>query len=254
MEQTDSLNIENLKEVFDKREINTVAFDVDNTLMDTSTYFRESTKNLGILLARKIDKNENPEHISMDIENIMYEEFEKSGRKPLLIDNRYINALTVYLGRRDEVLEDFIIHYFKDFYTIVPEIYGSIQNILQSILKANRKIVLHSHAGEDWTSIKAGKISELIGYDIPYLATPIEQVKDKKNWLKALDLVNANPVNTLVVGDNLEADILPMLEIGSRNAVLINRHNEEIPEEYMNNEEINISTINDIGELFDVLK
>jgi FMN phosphatase YigB (HAD superfamily) len=250
----DDMKTDDLRKYFDKKEVETVAFDVDNTLMDTSTYFRESTKNLGILLAKKIDKNEDPEHISMDIENIMYEEFEKSGRKPLLIDNRYINALTVYLGRRDEVLENFIIHYFKDFYVEVPEIYGSIQDILQSILKTNRKIVLHSHAGEDWTSIKAGKISELIGYDIPYLATPIDQIKDRKNWLKALNLVNADPINTLVVGDNLEADILPMLEAGSRNGILINRHNEEIPEEYADNEDINISVINDISELFDTLK
>ena len=248
------MEIENIRQYFDKKEIDTVAFDVDNTLMATAEYYRKHITQATILLAEKIDKNKDPIEISEELATVLFEEFRRNGRKPMLISDEFINALEIYLGKRETSFENIIINYFKDFYTTVPEIYPSIKDLLQSILKTNRQIVLHSHAGEEWTTIKAKKLSELIGYDIPYLATPIDQKKDMKNWLKALNLVNADPINTLVVGDNLEADILPMLEAGSRNATLINRHDEQIPEEYINNEDINISVISDISELFDTFK
>ena len=248
------MDIENLREYLDKKEIETVAFDVDNTLMATDNYYIEHTREAVFLLAEKIDKNRDPIDIAKEFEVILFEEFERNGKKPTVINDEFINALEIYLGKKDESLEGLIGNYFKDFYKTVPTIHESIKDILERIIKTNRKIVLHSHAQKEWTAMKAQKLSELVGIDIPYLATPIDEEKDVKNWLKAFSLVNANPKNTLVVGDNLMSDIVPSIEAGSKNVVFIRRNNENIPEVYVNGKDINFLIISDISELLDTLK
>lgn len=251
-----TMKIKELEKYLDKRNIRAIVFDIDNTLLRTSDYYCKQTNSLSKKLSPQLDKDKSPEEISKLMTELLRKSYlKRKNRQPILINDWYLGGLNEYFNESiPKNIEAEVREFFKDFYNVVPTPYKKVPDMLKTIIKINRNVVLHSHAQEDWTAMKANFLSELIGYDIPYLATPIEEEKDEKSWLKAFNIVNTAPINTLVVGDNLNSDILPAIKAGSRNTVLINNHNEVLPEDIVNDPEVNILTITDISELLDILK
>jgi len=257
IENKDELFVENLREVLDRREIYAVIFDVDNTLFDTTNgyYYRETTA-LSLLLASQINEDKEPQEVADLIQTLLKGSYaNRRNRKPVLVQDWYLGVLHKHLnGNISDEMKHKVEEHFKDFYEVVPPLYPSVPRILKTFLKIDREIGLYSNAQLDWTAKKADSVSKLIVYNIPYIATPIDKEKDEHGWSKAFAMMNINPENILVVGDNLHADILPAIEAGCRNVVWIKRYDEVLPDHFNENGEINLSVIGDIGELLDTFQ
>ena len=239
----------------DSRDIQAVGIDVDNTLFHTSEYYINAISKLGIKLAPKINNNRDPKKISKEISNVFLLEYEKDGRKPRLIDERYISGLKGYLGYDvPEDMQRYVIDFFKDFYLKSPEPFQSASQLIKTLYNCGRKIVLHSHAQEEWTRIKVNLLEKLTGYTLPYLSTPINVTKDSKSWLRAFDIVKTDIVNTLVIGDNLEADIRPPIEAGSKYLIWMNRYKSCPPEDLNLQDDVELIIVNDISDILKNLK
>lgn len=243
-----------LIEFLDDRGIDTVVFDLDNTLLATGEYYRQKTFQLGVELAKIIDPGGDLEKISKEIEGVIYEQYEKDGRKPSLIDDRYILGLKEYLDEDipNELIE-FVYSFFKDFYLHSPTPFEDTPRVLRALIESNRKVALHSHAQKEWTQIKVDLLTKLIGYNLPFLATDIDQNKDRESWLKAFELVDSSVDKTMVVGDNFESDILPCVEVGCKNLAYVNKSGRDIPKDYSFEDSVRIVEIDEIGDILDNL-
>jgi phosphoglycolate phosphatase-like HAD superfamily hydrolase len=244
------MNSKKLKEFLNSRDIEGVAFDVDNTLLATGEYYRENTKRIGIKIAPKIDDSRDPEEISQEIRDVLQSEYIENGRKPELINKKYIRVVKKYLGK--EISKDIVImveDFFKDFYLKSPIPFEYTDVVIRSFLDLDRAVVLHSHAQEDWTRIKVDLLEGLVGEKLPYLSTEIDNEKDKDSWLKAFELINYKPANIMVVGDNFEADILPAIEAGCKYLVWLDSYNLGLDDKYSIPSDVELVIINKIEDI-----
>jgi FMN phosphatase YigB (HAD superfamily) len=250
MNSIDKSKYSELVEFLDKRDIRAVGFDIDNTLLQTGEYYDQAWTSLGVKLALMIDNTGDPSVIAEDIRSIAREAYNSDGRKPKLIQDRYFSALKDYLGCTiPKDMGNLITETLEDFYLKSPVPFNSSADVIRIFIENNREIVLHSHAQEEWTKIKVELLEREVGHSLPYLSTPIKETKDSKSWLKALDIIQVAPINTLIVGDNLEADIKPSREIGCKTLVWKNRYNAPLPKELNFEDDVDLIVIEDIGEL-----
>jgi FMN phosphatase YigB (HAD superfamily) len=249
-------------EYLQQREIKAVAFDIDNTVLDTARQFHEIQYALGLEMADELPVGIQAhfyEEISRQIENEVYAAYYRNKRKPVLIGEQYEQAVLTYLKYLDlgEVTEKMrqIIMYYQDIhYKSSPRVYSFTKEILELILSSGREIVFNSHAQDDWTQIKIQYIASLIEErdTFPYVAVPIDENKDTESWLEAYSKVETEPQNTLTVGDNFNADIIPAIVAGCKSVVWINPRGYELPEDFILPEDVDLFIIENIRELRDL--
>ena len=248
-----------LLEYLQLRNIDAVAFDIDNTVLDTGGQFHETLYVLGLEISQELPVEIAPhyyEEISRQIENEVYAVYYKNKRKPVLIGKQYEEGLDNYLkelnlGNITDRMRERIMFYQEKHYTKSPKAYPSTKEIIELILSSGREVVFNSHAQDDWTEKKIQYIASLIdGIDtFPYVAVPINENKDTESWLHAYSKVDSEPENVLTVGDNFNADIIPAIEAGCKTVVWINPRRSELPEDFILPEDIHLFIIENIEEL-----
>jgi FMN phosphatase YigB (HAD superfamily) len=248
-----------LLEYLKERKIKAVAFDIDNTVLDTGGQFHETLSALGLEISQELPAEIAPhyyEEISRQLENEVYAVYYKNKRKPVLIGRQYEQALEVYLrdlsmGDITEQMRERISFYEQRHYENSPKVYSATKETLELILSSGREVVFNSHAQDDWTQIKIQYIASLIE-DVdtfPYVAVPITESKDTESWLEAYSKVETEPQHTLTVGDNFNADIIPAIAAGCKAVVWINAMGYELPEDFILPEEVDLFIIENISEL-----
>lgn len=248
-----------LLEYLQQRNIQAVAFDIDNTVLDTREQFHETLYALGLEIPEEFPIEISPcyyEEISRQIENEVYAVYYNNRRKPVLIKEQYEKALANYLnelnlGDVTDGMRERIMFYQEKHYANPPKAYSSTKEILELILSSGREVVFNSHAQDDWTQIKIQYIASLIdGVDtFPYVAVPIDDNKSPESWLEAYSKVNTRPENTLTVGDNFYADIIPAIEAGCKSVAWINAGGYELPTDFVLPEGVHLFIIGGIEEL-----
>jgi phosphoglycolate phosphatase-like HAD superfamily hydrolase len=231
--------VKELEKAFQKEEISLVALDVDDTVVDTSLYFRESMNILNVAIAHELYPNEDPEIIAKEISDAIFLAYENNDKKPELINERYKRAIPLYTNKPlSSNLVAKIDNHFLNFYKESPEIFDKTPQFINSVLAAGIPIVFHSHAQEESTKIKIDNILKACGLDkqgisLPFLGTPLNKDKDAKSWAETYSLantyfgINVSPEHVLNIGDNWNADIYPAFQAGCRNFVWINNSQEK---------------------------
>jgi phosphoglycolate phosphatase-like HAD superfamily hydrolase len=233
--------VEELEKTFNRKKIFLVALDVDNTVVDTSPYFRESMHILNLAIARELYPNDDPEIVAKEISDAIFLAYENNDKKPELINERYKRAIPLYTDKPlSPKLATEIDEYFIDFYKQSPVVFDKTPQFINSVLAARIPIVFHSHAQEEWTEIKVKKILEETGlneldFEIPFYCTPLEEEKNLVSWLRAYNkaqeyygIKELMAENVLNVGDNQKADILAASRAGCKNFIWINPYDEEL--------------------------
>lgn len=223
---------------FKKRKISSVIFDMDNTLVDTRPYYIKVMNSAGSVISKTINKyTENPmdEVFVMErVNEIAFDTYNKDS-KPRLITDQYVSATKAFLkeiklSSKTKQIVKTVDTLFDDFYNQPPNLYPStlrILNIIDSTEDIN--ISIYSHAQHNWTKIKVEKIQELYKkkykkqIELKFVTTPIEESKDSLGWKRAAEIVDTTLENSLVIGDNWHADILPAVYAGCKNLIWINR-------------------------------
>jgi len=255
IDTTESLNTNEIGEYLDARGIDLIAFDIDNTLLQTGKYYWDAWLNFGVEIAPLLDENKEPQEVSLEIKELILQGYYKDGKQPKLVDQRVLSGLKDFL--KEEPSEDIktrVKDYYKDFYIKSPEPFEYGIRLINIFDKLKRKIVLHSHAQEEWTKIKVQLLEKLTGVNLPYKATPIANEKDGKTWLEAIEKVNSKPENTLVIGDNFESDILSAIDIECKHLIWIDLRNEGLTQDLILEDDVELIVVNSLEEIPSKLK
>lgn len=213
--------------IFRKGNIQSVIFDLDDTLFETGQYYKSNM----LIMAEHVSKllNDN----SVNIAKRIYEEgvvIHKEVGPPMLLNTLMKLAVARIYGNslsNQKDIDSYLDNYVELFYKGTPKLKDGTLCVLEMLNTLGIKIGIHSHSQHEWTEGKVRYIQESFkdqyGSDIqlPFYSTPLEDKKDKQGWSDALKNFKFNPNTTLVVGDNLRDDILPTQQLGVRVLVLI---------------------------------
>jgi FMN phosphatase YigB (HAD superfamily) len=246
----ESININEIEEYLDAKGIELIAFDIDNTLLQTGKYYLEAWLDFGKQVAPMVNNTEDPQKVSSDIRELILQGYFNDGKQPKLVDERVLMGLKEYLGKEpSDEIKNMAKEYYKDFYITSPEPFEYVIKLIKIFDSLNRKIVLHSHAQEEWTKIKVELLESLTGVNLPYKATPIANEKDGKSWLEAIEKVNSKVEKTLVIGDNFESDILSAIDIGCKHLIWIDLRKEGLPQDLVLKKDVELIVVNSLEEI-----
>ncbi|HBB64719.1 hypothetical protein A3K02_01985 [candidate division WS6 bacterium RIFOXYD1_FULL_33_8] len=223
------------KKFFLENNIHSVLFDMDSTLVDTSKYFKDEMVAASLLAVRAIPIKKS-KYGQLQIAKEMYShsvEIHRTLGYPLLVDvstklgiDKYIELNKIEFKEKKWVYE-MIYDFFKDFYNVSPNIFPGTVEILHRINETGTPIGIYSHAQNEWTQKKVENIKSKYfekyetDIELPYFTTSLENQKDSEGWKQASQYLSFNLENTLVVGDNFKADILPAINAGCKNLIHI---------------------------------
>jgi len=233
---------------------------MDGTLVDTHTYFEEEMTNATLKTVSKILPNKTLKQLLtitekiINIGNNIYE----NQKCPIPVAELSKKAIIEYLNKKkiktdEKELYEIIKSSYKEFYLTSPMPYSYTISALHKITEFNIPIGIYSHAQEGWTKVKVEKIRDdyFKKYNedikIPFFTTPISDLKDKEGWIKAGKYHNTNLQKTLVVGDNLLADIYAAIDAGYKYLAYLSHSNKPVKIEKRKNAKIfvtkNLKTI-----------
>lgn len=237
--------------IFEEEKIQSVIFDLDDTLFLTQDYYTHEILLCALYVLGCSGDNENtPETV---LENVV-ENHKKIGR-PILLNTLIQETLNNMYGenlKNKERIFQYIDRRVERFYENVPQLRRHTLSVLNMLHEKGIPFGIYSHAQPEWTERKVQYIQNRLfeeynkEIDIPFYSTPLEKEKDTEGWKEAFKTFGFDPITTLVVGDNMKSDILPAQEIGVKNLILLNSI-------YSNNgileDNKNITKIEDIGEM-----
>lgn len=252
-----------IQQYFQSRKIDSVLFDMDSTLIDTNRYYKEETERVIRVALEKVYKNTSQKEMYqmiLKVREIMIQKYINREKKPSLIYEETKEALRIFL--EDNNIDEEAINnavesipkHFKDFYLSSPPLYPKTLEVLHSIQENNIRKGVYSHAQRAWTEIKIERIRKLYYQkyntllSLPFFTTDIQDDKNSYGWKMAARFLNFKLENTLVIGDNLESDIIPAINAGCKNLVHISKNVENL--EKIIPEGVSVNSIPNIGELF----
>ncbi|MHC1716827.1 MAG: HAD family hydrolase [Candidatus Dojkabacteria bacterium] len=230
--------------------VEAVAFDIDNTLLKTEIYHDTAVELVGLEIAECIESSETSYSITKRFREAVHEIFVGNNRHPLVLQELCALAYEKCFKREaTSEIRERIENVLYDFYINSPLPYDSTREVLEMIQSSGKKKMLHSHGQEEVTRVKVEALRDLIGEDIQYLATDITLKKDSESWKKAVSMIGVNIEDTLVIGDNFYADILPAIQAGCKYLIWIKRREETLPEDFLWPLDIQITVVKDLSEL-----
>jgi FMN phosphatase YigB (HAD superfamily) len=248
-----------LIEVFRERNIKTVALDIDGTVLDTPSHFRNILLRLGLEVTNNClpDIDDLPsKQVALGIEKEVYEIYYANKKHPVLIGKQYTQALNAYHMSESgfqvtDKMKELINRYQEICYGTSPEAYEGTKKLLQMMLAWDIDIVFNSHAQDSWTGAKVCYMQDLARSQQPfsYVTTPLNKKKGVESWLEACRKANTDPENTLGVGDNFDADIIPAIAAGYKNVVWINSRGDKIPKSFELDKDTHLYVIPHISKL-----
>jgi FMN phosphatase YigB (HAD superfamily) len=199
-----------LKEVVVKEGLKAVIYDLDDTL--TRTYFTEGRKIYMKALEELIGQPIDEEKFMKD----WYNDFKNS--KPLFQVNPLTHqhtskkmAAKFGVDFNDERLQLAYQEMWRVIYESIPENVAGAFESVQMFKAAGLDVGVATHGQYDWTWLK---LTNWRGEFKKVHCIDVNGPKGPSQWLEAMELMGAKPVECIVAGDNVESDILPALELG----------------------------------------
>ena len=214
--------------IFTEGNIDSVIFDLDDTLFETGPYYKANMLVMAEYISKLLEDN------SPNIAEKIYEEgvvIHKEVGHPILLNTLMKLAIAKVYGNnlpKQKEIDSYLDKTVELFYKETPKLKDGALSVLEMINTLRITIGIHSHSQHEWTKRKVKYIQENFKQryskeiEILLHSTPLESKKDKMAWEKTLKSFNFDPNTTLVVGDNLRDDILPAQENGVKYLVLIN--------------------------------
>jgi HAD superfamily hydrolase (TIGR01509 family) len=195
-----------------------IVFDIDNTLLDAHTVFINTYADLEVFLKEKFGDSLGEELIN----GFKFDMYDDNGKYKNIIDMNFLaerfSEHLVELGLIKNTKEDRyeMEKLLKGIYQEMPDYLPGAQELLKHLRDGGYKIGFCTHSGE-WGDIKAKGIwrdLDLPEDELIYLSIPLNGKKDAQSWKEVIEMMNLEPNEVVVIGDNKEADILPAQEIG----------------------------------------
>lgn len=249
-----------LKKLLTSNKIEFVLFDMDSTLVDTKTYYKEEMANAIVRVVSDISPTlplRKQLRITKEILKISHEIYTESN-SPLLINTLTFEAIQKYYNSKSVELDTKKIFQklssiYEDFYISSPSLFPYTLNSIKKLHDLGINMGVYSHAQKIWTKIKVEKIKDEYfnkygkKLNLKFFTTKIEDSKDKEGWSDAGEYFKLNFEKTLAVGDNLDFDIYSAIEAGYKYLVYLSHSSEKVP--LKNSKNAKVFVIKNIKEL-----
>lgn len=246
-----------LREFLDHHQIEVVAWDLDNTLIDTSSSFNrgidEAASQLafGLPLSRLRGAGQKGvirtlRAYTREVIAATRQEFKV---RPAIMYHAVRNTgLRLGLSPNSPRLKQAKKEISKIYDNFHPQPFKGAKETVQAFLSTGVPQIITTHADENWTKIKMryANFNPAMFNDI--LCMDISRAKADQ-WQSLLSQRKIVPSELLVVGDNLQADIRATRELGAK-CVFVNRHSESHPDL---EKDKNVWLVNHISELIPTL-
>ena len=220
-----------LEKLFANNNISSIGFDLDNTLLDTDSYYIKVKDAVFKDFVDTYFDGEDSEAMIKKLGNTAsarYKYRHKHGLKPPLIpDECYTTISETFPDIVDDRIDAILEAHTKDFYNKSPDLYPGAIKFLDLLTEMDnvKHIFGATDAQDDWSRIKAEYIlaNTKLG-KFPYFSTDLKVRKNPEWWLSIFSNLNIKPENILIIGDNYYADVYSSLLAGVKHAVWVNRH------------------------------
>lgn len=221
--------------------IKVIGFDADDTLWVNETYFREAEEEFADLLEHYETKNKvDQELFKMEMKNLELYGFGVKGFMLSMIES----ALELSNKRVPQDTIKDIINIGKQMITRPVELLDGVEEVLQSLSKGYRLIVLtKGDLLDQERKLEKSGLSKYFHH--------VEVLSDKKeeNYKNLLDHLEIDVSEFLMVGNSLKSDVIPILNIGA-SAVHVPFHttwaHEMVPEEEQPNDHLTLNSLRDL--------
>src|SRR5258708_6816340 len=187
----------------EKRGVEGVLFDLDDTLISTTELFRQQFE-----LFFEFCKNSEP-HLEINVFRKKFKELDDNSYATHGVSlekfDMIVDALCKEYGTESFWDGLYIIH---DIYNISPNIFEGARETLDVCKEAGLRIGLITHATDRWTDIKLDTLN-LRSYFDHVKVVNIQQHKHKTDihWKEAIDSLGIDPKELFAVGDSLTGDV-----------------------------------------------
>lgn len=219
--------MKNIEKLLKTQKVKFILFDMDSTLVDTTTYYGEEMTNATINIVAKLHPDfplNRQIKITKEILKLANDIFQKN-KTPTLVDSLTLDAIVQYFNKKNisvnktEILKS-LKSLYKEFYITSPLTFPYTVNTLHKINRLGIKMGIYSHAQKGWTKVKVANIRNEykkrfpITLKLPFYTTKIIDSKDKLGWIDAGEHFKIDFQTTLIVGDSLTSDIYPAMQAG----------------------------------------
>lgn len=202
----------NLGERMAQLGIKAVLFDLDETLF--KTYFFEGRRIFKRALEAEIGEDLSEDKFMDDWYKLWKGLKKDHGVHPRA--NRIVSEMMVEKYGRTQMTEDLEAAYVAMcdlIYHTVPEEQPGMKETIEALKQAGIGVYVVTHAEKEWTEFK---LSNWQGTFDGVFCVDVLGEKDVQAWALAMEEFCLSPVEVAVVGDNVEADLLPVARLGVR--------------------------------------
>lgn len=209
-ENESQIGINALTEALERKGIKAVLFDLDDTL--TKTYFTEG---------RRIFKEalEELARVEIDEPSFMAEwyssfrslqaEFGVHPETTTMVAKMMADKYGVAYG--DERLQMAYGAMWSQMYDVIPGAMPGAKETVLALRQAGLEVFVVTHGEAEWTRRKLSEWLDLID---GVVCVDVRKKKDSYQWGLAMQAYGVSPLEVMVVGDNLEADIKSASDLG----------------------------------------
>lgn len=211
-----------LKQFLTKRNITSVAFDFDGTLSNTpeDCFVRGATNFLHSIektAGRTIDIE-----ASLDEWNYIYtskyNQFYVDPSTTFITANHFARKYGLSTTQTEVMFAKAQLE--KDIYKTCPKPFPAAIKLVSDLRKLNIKQGIITHAKKDWTFLKLAPWKHNFSRENVY-CVDVNKPKDAAGWQEGYNKFGFSRETTMVIGDSLESDIKPNLELNINLAIWI---------------------------------
>lgn len=247
-----------LEKLLIEKNISSIGFDLDNTLLDTDPYYIRIKNAVFKDFVDIYFGGDNQETIIeklADTADFRYKHEHRHGLKPTLIFDECYNTISdTFPDILDDRLGAILEKHTKDFYRKSPDLYPEAIRFLDLLTEMDgvKHVFGATDAQEEWSRIKVEYILANTKLDeFPCYSTDLKVRKNPTWWLSVFSNLHVKPENILIVGDNYYADVYSSLLAGVKHAIWVNRYGKSIDEfgEYPLPEHAEVMIVRSIDEI-----
>ncbi|OGG07698.1 hypothetical protein A2872_01930 [Candidatus Gottesmanbacteria bacterium RIFCSPHIGHO2_01_FULL_42_12] len=222
-------------------EVKCVTFDLDDTLTCTHEIFGDCIDRVCGIMAASLAKIYSRDLYSkVRIKEAFTKSSDSAFETEHVNPNRWIHVLSEMketFPQLGDVQISICLDLLMGIYKTVPELKTGALPLLESLMNRNINMGLVTHADEDWTKFKL----KTTGLDAFFDRENTHIInmygpKDVTGWRAAYHQFRVRPSECVVVGNSPSDDIIPNIELGVRQAILLRDgpvwpvHETEVPD------------------------
>lgn len=207
---------------FKKKDVRTILFDLDNTILNTHAVFVRVIDQVIADISKALELDS--KLVDSKFNTLLLDAHGRLGVNPVTTWPDVLGQLGGALGC--EFCDDLYRSSYSSLNAIytgthVPQIYDGAVDLLSALTEAGLNVGLVTHASEEWTDLKLNHHG-LTGYFRHIEICDVDKPKTPSYWLNAVNSLGASVGSTIVVGDSLKGDIIASREVGIPHQIWIN--------------------------------